>query len=118
MRAFANPRISTRASQPSSKLVQAPLLLIGRETIKQAISSRAAQICLAAAPLGPARGVRRIPRPRRLVVAQAFAVDMSDHRSAGAGFRPIAAGAILIRRKRAPVRLRPGQNVVVIGGIA
>src|SRR5262249_31016780 len=89
-----------------------------RQAVEQAVASGASQIVLAAAALGPARGVRRIPRFGRGVVARTPAVDVADHGRALGAARPVAAGSILAGRKRAPVRLRAGQNVVVIGRVA
>src|SRR5262245_48351179 len=58
--------------------------------------------------------MRRIPRPRRDIIAQAFAVDMAHHGRALGATRPVAAGAILGGWERAALRGRAGQHVVTI----
>ena len=88
--------------------------LVGDEAIEQAVAAGAAQIGRAAAALRTARGMRRIPRLRRRIVAQALAVDMADHRGALRAGAPVAAGAIVARRERAAFRGRSGQHVVTV----
>src|SRR5262249_46283217 len=58
--------------------------------------------------------MRRVPGLRRLVVAQAPAIDVSEHRSALRALGPVAAGAILACRESAAIRLRAGQRVVIV----
>src|SRR5215211_1840227 len=62
--------------------------------------------------------MRRVPRFRGIVVAQALAVMMADHRSPLPALGPVAAGAILAGREGPAVRLRSGQDVVPVGRIA
>src|SRR5215216_4382180 len=92
--------------------------LIRGEAIEQAVASGAAQIGLAATAVRAARGMRRVPRFRGIVVAQALAVMMADHRGALPALGPIAAGPILAGREGPAVRLRAGQHVMPIGRIA
>src|SRR6516164_6485714 len=89
--------------------------LVRGEAVEQAAAAGAAQVVEAAAAVGAARGMRRIPRSRRNVVAQALAVGVTQHGSALGAARPVAAGAILARRKRGAVHLRAGQNVMRVG---
>src|SRR5262245_11674521 len=89
--------------------------LVDGEAVEQAVAARALQVGLAAAAVRAARGMRRVPGLGCVVVAQSLPVVMTDHRRAGAALRPVAAGAILTGRKRPPVGLRTGQNVVAIG---
>src|SRR4051794_30771764 len=88
--------------------------LLGGEAIEQPVAAGAAQIALAAAAVGPTRGMRRIPRLRRRVVAQALAVDMADHRRALGAARPVLAGAILGSREGFAICGRAGQHVVTV----
>src|SRR6266478_5856676 len=90
--------------------------LIDRKAIEQPVAAGAAQIGLAAAAIGAARGMRGVPRFRRVIVAQAFAVGVADHRGTLSAARPVAAGTVLTRRKRSAVRLRAGQRIVPVGG--
>src|SRR5215210_6414589 len=62
--------------------------------------------------------MRGVPRPRRLVVAQASAVVVADHRSAFSTARPVAARHVLVSRQRTAVRCGAGQYVVHVDGIA
>src|SRR5215471_3368536 len=92
--------------------------LVRGEAVEQAVAAGASQIVLAAAAVGPARGMRRVPRFRRRIVAQTLAVAVADHRGALGAARPVAAGSVLAGRKRPPVHLRAGQDVVGVGGVA
>src|SRR5215218_7698250 len=65
----------TRQSPPKVS----PRRLIGREAIEQAVTARAAQVCLAAATFRSTRRMGGVPRPRGFVIAQTLAVDMADH---------------------------------------
>src|SRR5262245_13844298 len=94
-----------------------PAPSIRGEAVEQAVAAGAAQIGLAAAAVRAARGVRRVPRLRGVVVAQALAVVVADHGGALPALGPVAAGAILARREGAAVRLRAGQHVVAVGGV-
>src|SRR5271166_2449710 len=78
----------------------------------------AAEVGLTAAAVGAARGVRGVPRMRRLVVAQALPVDVSDNRRALRAARPIEAGFIVAGREGAAVGLSAGQRVVPVGSVA
>src|SRR5215470_12133445 len=62
--------------------------------------------------------MRRVPGLRRLVIAQALAVDVAEHRGALRTLGPVAAGAILARREGAAVGLRAGERVVIIRRVA
>src|SRR3989442_1557790 len=92
--------------------------LLRGEAVEQAVAAGTLQIVLTAAPVRAARGMRRVPRLRRIVVAQALPVMMADHRRALAALRPVAAGTILAGRERGAVRLGAGQDVVHVRRIA
>src|SRR5262245_56934611 len=85
----AQPRLS----------VSTAVALVSSEAIEQAVASSAPEIALAATALGPTRGMRRVPRLGCGIVAQAFAVDMADHRRTLGAARPVAAGPVLAGRK-------------------
>src|SRR6516162_9538718 len=87
---------------PHRKACKAALL--GGEAIEQPVAAGAAQVGLATAAIGPARGMRWIPRPRCRIVAQSFAVDMANHGCALGAARPVATGAIVTGRKSATFR--------------
>src|SRR5262249_20286546 len=91
--------------------------LVRREAVQQAVAAGALEIGLAAAAVRSARRMRRVPRLRRVVVAQALAVVMADHGGALPALAPIAAGPVIARRKGAAVRLRAGQHVVPVGRV-
>src|SRR6266540_6595024 len=91
---------------------------VRREAIEQSVTAGALQVGLRAAAVWTARGVRGVPGFRGVVVAQAHAVGMTDHRRALCRARPVLAGTILSGRKRCPVRLRSRQHVVAVGRIA
>src|SRR5436309_101927 len=80
------PRISKgaqeRAFVPLQPCYARDTGLIRGEAIEQAVAAGAAQIGLAATAVRAARGMRRVPRFRGIVVAQALAVMMADHRGA------------------------------------
>src|SRR5688572_7494255 len=82
--------------------------------VTTAVAARAAQRVLAAAT----RGVGGVPRLRGVVVAQADAVVMADHRAAVAALGPVAAGHVLVARNGAAVGLRAGEDVVAVRRIA
>src|SRR5262249_9356452 len=92
--------------------------LLRGEAVDQAEATRAAQVVLAAAAVGAARGMRRVPRLRRGVVAQALAITVAEHGRALRAAGPVAAGAVLAGRGRLAVGLRAGQHIVVVGGVA
>src|SRR4029450_12645495 len=100
------PRKSTNkcgrtAQGPATITKLATTALLGGEAIEQPVASSTAQIILAAAAVRPSRGMRRIPRPRRRVVAQPFAVNMTNHGRALGAACPVTTGAVLTRGKRA-----------------
>ena len=84
--------------------------LVRGEAVEQAAAAGAAQVVEAATTVGSARGMRRIPRSRRNVVAQALAVGVAYHGGALGAARPVAAGAVLARRKCGAVHLRAGTS--------
>src|SRR5215470_8656349 len=102
---------------PSSRPRRGTRLFRG-EAIEQAIASGALEIVLTAAAVRAARGVRRVPRLRCVVVAQTLAIVMADHRRALTALCPVATGAVVAARKRGPVRLRAGQDVVHVRCVA
>src|SRR5262245_11864850 len=89
-------------------------LLIRHETVQETVATGASQVRLAATAVGAARGVRRVPRFRRLVVTQPHAVVMPDHGAALFAARPVLAGTVLAGRERGAVALRAGQDVVPV----
>src|SRR5690242_18341348 len=95
-----------------------PTASVRREAVEQTVAAGGAEIRLAAAAVGSARGMRRIPRLRGLVVAQPLAVDMPDHRGALGALGPVAAGPIFTRRECGAVRLRAGERIVAIRRVA
>src|SRR5262249_22764179 len=95
-----------------------PYQLVRGEAVEQAVAAGAPEVVLAAAAVGPTRGMRRIPRLGRCIVAQTLAVAVADHGGALGAARPVAAGSVLAGRKSPPVHLRPGKNVVRIGRVA
>src|SRR5438445_11873720 len=62
--------------------------------------------------------MRRVPGFRRIVVAQAHAVGVAEHRSTLRAARPILAGAVVAGRERGTVWLRSRQHVVAVRRIA
>src|SRR6267143_1391689 len=96
---------------------RSPRLLRG-EAVEEAVASGALQIVLAAAAVGPARGMRRVPRLRRVVVPQALPIVMADHRRSLAALRPVAARAVLAGRERGAVGLGARQDVVHVRRVA
>src|SRR5438132_2907823 len=88
---------------------------VRREAVEQAVAAGALEIVLAAAAVRPARGMRRVPGLRLDRVAQAFAVDVAEHRGALGAAGPVAAGAILAGTERGAVHLRAGERVVLVG---
>src|SRR5262245_6578699 len=80
------PQKAAQSSRGSHQLVRG-------EAVEQAVAAGAPQVVLAAAAVGPARGMRRIPRLRRGIVAQTLAVAVADHRGALGAARPVAAGS-------------------------
>src|SRR5882724_6203019 len=99
-------------------LLPKALALLRRETVEEAVAPGALQVVLAAATIGPARRMRRVPGFRRVVVPQALAIVVADHRRALTALRPVAAGAVLADRKRGAVRLGTRQDVVHVRRVA
>src|SRR5689334_8538044 len=88
------------------------------EAVEEPGAARPLECVLAAAAGLPARGVRRVPGLRGVVVAQALAVVMAHHGGAGGAARPVLAGAVLAGREGGAVGLRAGEDVVGVGLIA
>src|SRR5438552_15101552 len=105
------PRNNTKGGRRFSALVCG-------EAVEQAVAAGRVQIGLAAAALGAARGVRRIPGMRRRRIIQARAVDMADDRGTLRAARPVLAGLVLARRTGAAIWHRAGQRVMLVGRIA
>src|SRR5262249_23658712 len=115
----AGERVRRSLPSPAQKAAsRGPHQLVRGKAVEQAVAAGAPQVVLAAAAVGPARGMRRIPRLGRGIVAQTLAVDVADHgRALGAAW-PVGAGSVLAGWKRPPVHLRAGKNVVRIGRVA
>src|SRR5215813_5726932 len=88
------------------------------KAIEEAVAPGALEIILAAAAVRPARGVRRIPRLRRIVVTQTLSIVMTDHRRALTALGPVAARPVLARREGGTIRLRARQDVVHVRCVA
>src|SRR5262245_50131625 len=110
-RAVAHHSASQQANLPTLRAS------VRREAVQQAVTTGALQVGLAAAAIRAARRMRRVPRLGRLVVTQPLAVMMSHHGGALGALGPVATGAVVARRERAAVRLRPGQHVVPVGRV-
>src|SRR6476619_6551611 len=52
---------------------------VRREAVQQSVAAGALEVVLRAATVGAARGMRRVPRLRRVVVTQANAIGVADH---------------------------------------
>src|SRR5215831_19070210 len=91
---------------------------VRREAVEESRAAGALEIVLAATPARTARGMRRIPRLRGIVVAQALTVDMAEHDGAGRVARVILARAVLAGREGTAVGLRAGERVVHVGRVA
>src|SRR5882672_6764246 len=92
--------------------------LVRRETIKQRVAAGALEVGLRAAAVRLARGVRAVPGFRGVVIAQANAVGMPDHRRPLYAARPVLADAVLARCERGAVWLRSRQHVMAVRRIA
>src|SRR5262249_52274226 len=92
--------------------------LIGSEAVDETAAAGTAQVVEAAAAVGAARGMRRIPRVRRDVIAQARAVAVADHRRALGAAGPVAAGPIFRGREGRAVHLRASLDGGCGGGVA
>src|SRR5215468_1990452 len=62
--------------------------------------------------------MRGIPRVRVVVVGEAGAVGMAEHRLAEFAARPIVAGHVDVAREGAPLAIGAGQSIVPNGGVA
>src|SRR3954454_22322889 len=87
---------------------------VRREAVEQPIAAGAAQVGLAAAAVGSARRMRRIPGARRRVVTQSLAIDVPDHRGALRAAGPVAAGAVFADREGLAFRRGAGEHVVAV----
>src|SRR6266436_9136036 len=92
--------------------------LLRGEAVEEAVAAGALQITLAAAAVRAARGMRRVPGLRHVVVAQALPVGVADHRRALTALRPVAARAIVAGREGGAVRLGAGEDVVHVRRVA
>src|SRR5215204_6168284 len=106
---------ATRCAPPN---YQRRLWLVRGKAVEQAVAARAFQRVLAAAAAGPARGMRRVPGFRGVVVAQALAVMMADHGGALGAARPVLAGHVGVACDCPTVGRGPGQNVVHVRRVA
>src|SRR5262249_17234474 len=70
------------------------------------------------AAVRPTRRVRRVPGLRCVIVTQALAIVMADHRRALTALCPVAAGAVVAGREGGAVRLRAGEDVVHVRCVA
>src|SRR5271155_2154475 len=61
--------------------------------------------------------MRTVPGFRGVIVAQADAVDMPQHRRALNAARPVLAGTVFTGRERGAVRLRSRERVMAVRGI-
>src|SRR5205814_6395247 len=104
--------------RPSPRRQRAAVRLFRGEAVEEAVAAGALEIVLAAAAVGPARGVRRVPGLRRVVVAQALPIVMADHRRSLAALRPVAAGAVIAGRERGAFGLRAGPQAGPGGCVA
>src|SRR5438445_2120602 len=106
----------TAATQPNATSVPSNALadLFRGQAVEEAIASGALQVVLVAAAVGLARRMRRVPRLRCVVVPQALAIVVADHRRPLAALRPVAARAILVGCESGAVRLRARQDVVLV----
>src|SRR3954454_2732826 len=107
-------RRSTSPFQGEVRSVSQSADSVRREAVEQPVAAGAAQVGLAAAAVGSARGMRRIPRARRRVVTQSLAIDVPDHRGALRAAGPVTAGAGLSGRKGLAFRRRAGEHVVAV----
>src|SRR3954447_12723222 len=60
----------------------------------------------------------RVPRLRRVVIAQSDAIGMTEHGRALCGAGPVAAGAVLAGPECGAVGLRAGQHIVAVRRVA
>src|ERR1700674_3289058 len=65
------------------------------KTIQQAVAAGALEVGLRTAAVRPARGVRRVPGFRGVVVAQPDAVGVPEHGGTLRRTRPVLAGAVV-----------------------
>src|SRR5437667_7602853 len=110
----------TAATQPNATSVPSNALadLFRGEAVEEAIASGALQVVLAAAAVGPARRMRRVPRLGRVVVPQALAIVVADHGRPLAALRPVAARTVLAGREGGAVGLGARQDVMHVRRIS
>ena len=109
---------ATRGAMSLSASQRSSGSLVRREAVQQAVAAGALEVGLRAAAIRPARGMRAVPGFRGVVVAQADAVGMAEHRRALRAARPVLAGAVLAGRERGAVGLRSRQDVMAVRRIA
>lgn len=83
--------------------------LIGGEAIEQSVAARTLQVRLAAAP-GTVRGI-----PRCWIGPSSGSIVMSHKRATLAATRPVATGAVLVRR--GAIEVGSGENVVPVWAV-
>src|SRR5690242_5069528 len=91
---------------------------VRREAVEQAVATGALQVGLRTTAFRSARGMRRVPGFRGVVVAKSLTVGMADHGRSLRAARPVLAGAIVARGKRGAIRLRSRQHVMAVGRVA
>src|SRR5664279_1875111 len=79
---------------------------VRREAVEQAVATGRLEVGLRAAAVRSARGMRGVPGFRSVVVAQANAVGMTEHRGPLRAARPVLAGAVVGAGESGAVRLR------------
>src|SRR5580704_10697683 len=87
---------------------------VGHEAIEQAGTAGGHQVVLAAA----ARAVRGVPGLHMPRVLETGTVMVTDDGGAVGAFRPVPAGGVAAGGGEEALRVRPGQDVVLVGGIA
>jgi hypothetical protein len=87
------------------------------KAIEKPIATGAAQIGLAATAVRPPRGMGRIPRMGRRIVAQTCSVDVAQHRGSLRAARPVVAGPIFPGREGTAIRLGTSESIVTKWGV-
>src|SRR5262245_9166770 len=104
--AVAGPASTTAASAAATMERDRDMArLLGREAVEEPVTTGALQVVLAAAAVGAARGMGRVPGLGRVVVPEPLTIVVADHRRALTVLGPVAARAILAGRERSAVRL-------------
>ena len=88
------------------------------KAIQQSVTAGAAQVGLAAAAFGTARGMRGVPGMGFRVIAQALAVVMAEHDRTLRAARVVLAGHVLVGRKGFAVHRRAGEDVMPVRLVA